>query len=121
MIDPIQTLKALEATITPGEWSIPHFAEPRAKCECGYIFGEGQGGMVFVCTVSFGGEYEPREVAAANGRFISAARNLMPELLALWEAVNIEGQRVKGLEQPCICPTCMAVRALNARAREVLK
>lgn len=79
----INDLKELEAKATQGKWSIPHFAEAKAKCDCGYIFGEGQHGEGSICQIGFGDEDEPREIAAANGRLIATMRNLMPELLTM--------------------------------------
>ncbi|BDU72352.1 hypothetical protein [Mesoterricola silvestris] len=122
---PLQTLRALEAAATQGRWTVPHFARPKVGCECGYIFADGQDGMGSICDIHFGDEDEPKETAAANGKLIAAMRNLAPELLDLWKAAEearLEGERVRlpNLESPCVCPTCKAVLALNAKAQEVM-
>ena len=48
--------------------------------------------------------------------FLSALRNLAPELLALWEAVAADTRDDDG--NPCDCPrpVCRALRELNRKA-----
>lgn len=101
---------------TAGPWSVPHFAED-CGCECGHVFGEGQQGMGSVCTIHFGGENEPREVAAANGRLIAAA----PDLLAALQHIvtTADSEAAAGGEMwyaEAVYPAVEAARAAIAKA-----
>lgn len=68
---------------TKGEWTLPHFADPKSNCKCGYVLCERYCGSV--ATVNYSndgddwreGDYPPLEEAKYNAYLISAA----PELL----------------------------------------
>lgn len=68
---------------TKGEWTLPHFADPKSNCKCGYVLCEKYCGSV--ATVNYSnegddwrdGDYPPLEEAKYNAYLIAAA----PELL----------------------------------------
>jgi len=73
---PSETLRALDAAATPGPW-----LQSRRTDQ---VYAGHNGGTVNVLrTWSYGGGK-----ALANRRLILAQRNLLPQLLDLWEAVQ---------------------------------
>jgi hypothetical protein len=69
------------------------------------------GGRVDVCHTGNG------PTSQANSILIATARNLLPELLALWEAADLDWKEGPGL---CLPPdTYKALHALNAKAASI--
>lgn len=82
--------------ITPGPWSVPHFANPDSRCDCGYIFCDPSGNTI--CEVFYKrdkdrySEHRGRQEASANARLIATA----PEMLgALIKVYNNRGEADK--------------------------
>lgn len=79
------SIRDLCARATPGPWSVPHFANPEAKCECGYILCESLCGAVATIhktngkPIDEGGDDNPPlEQAVANAQLIA---RLSPEVV----------------------------------------
>ena len=76
--------------ITPGEWSLPHFADPATKCDCGYMFAvEGEATIATVHHAKYGmdkdSEHPPMDEAIANAHLLRAAPELLAALNRLYE------------------------------------
>lgn len=74
---------------TKCEWTLPHFADPKSNCKCGYVLCEKYCGSV--ATVNYSndsdnwrnGGYPPVEEAKYNAYLISAAPELLQVLIYL--------------------------------------
>lgn len=74
---------------TKGEWTLPHFADPKSNCKCGYVLCEKYCGSV--ATVNYSndsdnwrnGGYPPVEEAKYNAYLIAAAPELLKVLIYL--------------------------------------
>lgn len=76
----------MSAKHTPGPWSVPHFAQPDAGCECKYVLTDGYMGAVASVHCSGEGNWSetgdnPRfEEAVANAYLIAAAPDMFAAL-----------------------------------------
>jgi hypothetical protein len=89
-------LKKLVEAATCEPWSVPHFADDDARCNCKYVLAE-YGGMGSIATIGvcknmdgpWGDDNGPDvEQAKANARLIAASPALAREVIALREAAE---------------------------------
>jgi len=94
MSDILDTLEALLAQSTPGDWTTPHIAKKRKGCDCGYIFGGHMGAIckVFVERHRHGHDdwqdNPPPRQAEANGKLIALSHNHLAALIAVARAAR---------------------------------
>ena len=76
---------------TPGPWSLPHLADPKVKCNCGYVLSDMYMGSIATVNVDNsnlaqdgGNDSPPLEEAIANARLIAAA----PDMYAAMKCVS---------------------------------
>lgn len=82
---------------TKGEWTLPHFADPKSNCKCGYVLCEKYCGSV--ATVNYSndsdnwrnGGYPPVEEAKYNAYLISASPELLQALQSLVNGIRERG------------------------------
>lgn len=86
----------MKSKFTPGDWSVPHFADASCGCECGYILADGYCGAVAEVFMDNGkrvgeeggNDCPPREEAVANAHLIASAPKLFHALSRLVQEVD---------------------------------
>lgn len=116
---PIERLKELHEKATPGPWLTA--GEDKA-----FVYALDCGTNRFWAPIQSAGpnRADRKEIEAVAGLMV-ATRNLLPELIALWEAVNVGLESASGKSDRDLLAYLegleKGVVALNSRAEEVLK
>lgn len=82
---------------TKGEWTLPHFANNEAECNCKYILNPMYEGCI--ATVEYGEYNPPLEEAKANALLISKAPEMLEMLNNILEDYDYARQNWEKLEQ----------------------
>ena len=118
---PLERLKELNEKATPGPWESRAHEGMDEGCRCMSCWhtdgGDIDAPLEWESLTRKCGHCSELILGSVDSELIAATRNLLPELLALWEAVQVEYE-VIGLEDAQIL---RSLRRLNARADAVLK
>lgn len=92
---------ANEQKWTPGEWSVPHFAQPDVNCSCGYVLTDHLMGAI--CTVHASGEGDDWQKSGDNPKFQEAVANayLIAASPRMYEAMPDLSAVISWLENGC--------------------